>query len=76
MALSAPTLSAALRVSLAGRGFIADGPELTAFCDDIAAAVVAHIVSNAVVTVPALGLISPGGMTPAPVTGAATGSIT
>jgi hypothetical protein len=76
MPLSAPALSAAIRTSILSKGNgINDNAATTALCDAIAEAVVAHITSSAVVTVPALGLISPGGMTPAPVTGAATGSI-
>lgn len=78
MPLNASTLSAAIKAArLASNpgGQIANNAALTADCDAIASAVVAHIIASAVVTVPALGLISPGGMSPAPVTGAATGTI-
>jgi hypothetical protein len=44
----------------------------------LATAIITHITANAVVlttdTVPALGLISPGGLSPAPVTGIASGT--
>ena len=76
MAMSATVLRDAIRAKLVDRGWAEDNAALTEFCADIADAVVSHIVASAVVTVPALGLIAPGGMTPAPVTGAATGSIT
>jgi len=70
MALSTSRLSASIRSKLVARGsFIADGAELTAFCDDIAQAVVEEITTNAVV--PALGLIAPPGTAGGPVTGSA-----
>lgn len=46
----------------------------------VATAIIQHFITNAVinttdtVTVPSLGLVSPGGLTPAPVTGAASGT--
>ena len=46
--------------------------------DDAASEIAAAIdnyIRSATVTVPAAGLISPGGLSPAPVTGKATGSI-
>jgi hypothetical protein len=51
------------------------GPKLTALCNAIAAATV-RAIHTATVTVPSLGLIAPGGLTPAPVTGAAVGAVT
>lgn len=54
MALSASVLSAAIRAGLLGNGDsqAVDGAQLTALCDEIAGAVVAHIVAAAVVTIP------------------------
>ena len=55
MALSAPTLSAAIKAGLLANPDAAavDNAALTALCDEIAAAVVAHIQAAAVVTVAA-----------------------
>jgi hypothetical protein len=69
MALSASRLSAAIRANLVARTWAVDGPELTAFCDDLASAIVTEITAHA--TVPALGLISPPGTVGGPVTGSA-----
>lgn len=69
MALSTSRLSASIRAKLVARSWAADGPELTAFCDDIAQAVIEEITTNAVV--PALGLIAPPGTAGGPVTGSA-----
>lgn len=81
MALSASTLSGLIRTALAptadGTGnasHAVDNAQLTALCDAIAGAVVTHIHAAAVVAVPALGLVAPGGAG-GPVTGAAVGSI-
>lgn len=55
MALSAPTLSAAIKAArLAGNpgAQVEDNAALTADCDAIAQAVVAHILAAAVVTIP------------------------
>jgi len=54
MALSPSVLSAAIKAGLLGNGDSAavDNDALTALCDEIAAAVVTHITSSAVVTVP------------------------
>lgn len=73
MALSASALSALMRTNLLAINppIVADGDELTAMCDALAAACVTHITAAAVVLPTAL--IAPGGMSPAPVTG--TGSI-
>jgi len=71
MALDASTLSAAIRAELLSKGHgITDNVQLTDLCDSIAAAVVAHIIANAVV-LPVLLVAPPGG---GPVTG--TGTIT
>lgn len=69
MALSASRLSAALRTKLVAHAWAADGAELTAFCDDLASAIVTEITTNA--EVPALGLIAPPGTAGGPVTGEA-----
>jgi len=69
MALSTSRLSAAIRAKLVAHAWAADGPELTAFCDDIALAVIEEITLHAVV--PALGLIAPPGAGGGPVTGQA-----
>lgn len=56
MALNASTLSADIRAALladVANTKAVDGPALTAFCDAIATTVVAHVVANAVVTIPA-----------------------
>jgi hypothetical protein len=70
MALSASTLSAAMRAALLSNPDTGatDGEALTAMCDAIADAVVAHVVASAVV-VPTLLVAPPGG---GPVTGTAT----
>lgn len=74
MALSASTLSTAMRVAIlaAPAAGAVDGPALTALCDAIAGAVVAHITGAAVV-VPTL-LVAPPGTAGGPVTG--TGAVT
>jgi hypothetical protein len=69
MALSASRLSGALRSAFVARGWVDDGPELTQFCDDVAAAIVTEITGHAVV--PSLGLIAPPGTAGGPVTGSA-----
>lgn len=68
MALSTPTLSAAMRAAMLAEPSISaiDGPALTAFCDALAGAIVTHITANAVVNPTALVAPSGGG----PVTGA------
>lgn len=73
MALSATVLRDAIRANLVSRGWAEDNPELTEFCSDIASAIVSHIVASAVVAVPSVGLVAPGGG--GPVTGAAVGTI-
>jgi len=77
MALSPSRLSAAVRAGLLANAdtLAQDNDSLTAVCDAIAVAVIAEITANGVVAVPATGLVAPGGMSPAPVTGAATGTI-
>jgi hypothetical protein len=67
MALSASRLSAAIRAKLGARAWSADGPELTAFCNDLAEAIITEITVNAVV-VPVL-LLAPPGTAGGPVTG-------
>jgi hypothetical protein len=76
MALNPATLSSALRATLLGAnaGWL-DNAALTATCDAIAQAVVAHITANAVVAVPATGIIAPPGAGGGPCTGAASGTI-
>jgi hypothetical protein len=55
MALNATTLSAAIKAGLLANGDAqaVDNAALTALCDEVASAVVAHITAQAVVTVPA-----------------------
>lgn len=75
LAGSDSTLSAALRAALLANpdAMAVNNSALTALCDCIASTVVAHVVANAVVLpVGVPGLIAPGGLTPAPVTGAGT----
>jgi hypothetical protein len=74
MALSAPRLSLAIKTAFLARSWIANGPELTQFCDDLATAIITEITGNAVVPVPGTGLVAPVGG--GPVTGAAVGSVT
>lgn len=72
MALSSSVLSAAMRASLLADpdiGAVDDAP-LTALCDALAGAVIAHITANAVV-LPLLLVAPPGG---GPITG--TGTVT
>lgn len=75
MALSISALSAGLRsamlVNAETLGAI-DGEALTALCDVIASEVINHITNNAVVTVPATGLVD---STMGAVTGSASGTI-
>lgn len=54
MALNATTLSAAIKAGLLANGDAqaVDNAALTALCDEVATAVVAHVIANAVVTVP------------------------
>ncbi|MFA5436582.1 MAG: hypothetical protein WC372_11145 [Candidatus Neomarinimicrobiota bacterium] len=54
MSLSSATLSSAMRAALlaAPDAQAVDGPALTALCDAIASAVVSHVTTAAVVTVP------------------------
>jgi hypothetical protein len=54
MALNATTLSAAIKAGLLANGDAqaVDNAALTALCDEVASAVVAHITASAVVTVP------------------------
>ncbi len=75
---SAPVLSAALRAGLLGNAdsLAVDNAALTALCDVIAAQVLAHIVANAVLVVPATGIVAPPGVAGGPCTGAASGTIT
>lgn len=72
-----PMNPATLGADLAAAMGVTDPAAVASFVT-MATVVVAHIQANAVVTttdtVPALGLISPGGLAPAPVTGAAVGS--
>lgn len=78
MALSASALSALIKAQrLAGNpgAEIVDNAALTADCDAIAAAVVAHIQAAALVTVPALGIVAPPGTAGGPCIGTATGTI-
>lgn len=72
MALSASRLSAAIRAGLLANSnsHAVNNAQLTALCDEIAAAVLAEITANAVV-IPTLLVAPPSG---GPVTG--TGSIT
>ena len=69
------TVAQAIKARLAALDTGAAEPDqdaaLEALVDEIRKMVLAGTV-----TVPATGLVSPGGLTPAPVTGAATGSIT
>lgn len=83
MALSATVLSASLRAALLADASIranGEDPGLTALCDAIAGAVVAHVIANAVVTIPPGVPIAGTGGGPAPVAGATTapaiGSVT
>lgn len=75
MALN-PTL---LGTQMAAAIGVTDALSIAAYTQ-LATAICAHIIANAVVTVattdtiPALGLISPGGLSPAPVTGVASGT--
>jgi hypothetical protein len=71
-------LSAALRAGLLGNGdsLAVDNAALTALCDVIAEQVLAHIVANAVLVVPATGILAPSGAAGGPCTGAAAGTIT
>lgn len=73
---SAPALSSALRAALLGAnaGFL-DNAALTGMCDAIADAVLNHVVANALVNVPALGIVAPPGVAGGPCTGAAVGTI-
>ena len=69
MPLSSSVLSAAMRAAiLASEAKGVDGPELTALCDAISEAVVAHLVANALVIPSALVAPTGGG----PVTGVGT----
>lgn len=69
---SASTLSAALRAALLANSDTQaqDNDALTAVCDEIASVVLAHIVANAVVTIPPGIPVSM--VTPVPATGAST----
>lgn len=73
MAMNAATLGAAMASALG----VTDATAQASFVT-LATVIITHITTNAVVTttdtVPALGLISPGGLAPAPVTGVASGS--
>lgn len=73
MAMNPATLGADLATAMG----VTDAAAIASFVT-MATVIVAHITTNAVVTttdtVPALGLISPGGMAPAPVTGSASGT--
>ena len=72
MALSASTLSSALRAAMLAAPSIQaiDGAGLTALCDAIAGAVVAHITGAAVVLPGTLAGVAPPGGGPVPITGA------
>lgn len=51
LAGSAPALSSAIRAKLVARsGWVKDNADLTAFCDDIASAVVDHLIANTIVS--------------------------
>lgn len=73
MALNAATLASAMASAVGVTNAAAQASYLA-----LATAIITHITTNAVVTttdtVPALGLVSPGGLSPAPVTGAASGT--
>lgn len=47
MALTAEGLSAAMRARGVADGIMVDGPQATAWCDSIAAAIVSYLVANA-----------------------------
>lgn len=69
-------LSAALRSALlASNGGWLDNAALTGMCDAIASTLLAHITANALVNVPALGIVAPPGTAGGPCTGAAVGTI-
>jgi len=81
MALSAPVLSAALRAGLLARPETQaqDDEALTAMCDVIAETVIAHMVANALVTIPpgvpvatTGSAVAQAGATTAPAVGAIT----
>lgn len=69
-------LSSALRAALlgAGAGWL-DNAALTKTCDAIAQTLLAHVTANALVNVPALGIVAPPGVAGGPCTGAALGTI-
>jgi len=73
MAMNGTTLGHAMAAALS----VTDAAAIAAMVS-VATAIVTHIQTSAVVattdTVPALGLISPGGLSPAPVTGVAAGT--
>jgi LytS/YehU family sensor histidine kinase len=73
---SAPALSSALRAALlsSDAGWL-DNAALTSTCDAIANTVLSHIVANALVNVPALGIVAPPGVAGGPCTGAAVGTV-
>ena len=51
MAMSASHLSAAIKAAMLSRAWVANVPELTEFCDDLAGAIVAEV-RAALITVP------------------------
>lgn len=73
MAMNAATLGAAMASALG----VTEATAVASFVT-LAGTIITHIQSTAVVTttdtILALGLISPGGLAPAPVTGTASGS--
>jgi len=73
MPLSSTRLASAIRSALVQRNWILDGQDLTDLCADIATAVVVEVVANAVVAVPATGIVAPAGG--GPCTGAAVGTV-
>lgn len=76
LAGSDAVLSAALRAALLGTGAgWLDNDALTKMCDAMAQTILAHIVANALVNVPALGIVAPPGVAGGPCTGAAIGTI-
>lgn len=69
-------LSAALRSALlSSDGGWLDNAALTKMCDALAQTLIAHITANALVNVPALGIVAPPGVAGGPCTGAAIGTV-
>jgi hypothetical protein len=79
MALNATTLAALIKANLAAEpstGFKADDPGADPFCEAIAAAVVQHILSSAVVNVSGVIAGTGGGAAPVVGTCTAAGTVT